>query len=167
MQINLDDLLSFATSQEQPLLLLLDGLEDPRNFGAILRTAEAVGVCGVIIPKRRSVGVTDTVQKTSTGAVDLVRIAQVSNLTQTIARLKDDGYWIVGMEASGNDLYTKVDYRGPIALVIGSEGNGISRLVKENCDFLVRIPMYGEISSLNASVAAAILMYETVRQRNE
>ncbi|MFC1477851.1 23S rRNA (guanosine(2251)-2'-O)-methyltransferase RlmB [Candidatus Margulisiibacteriota bacterium] len=167
MQIDLNSLLSYAANQDQPLLLLLDGLEDPRNFGAILRTAEAVGVSGVIIPKRRSVGITDTVQKTSTGASDLVRIAQVSNLTQSISRLKDEGYWIVGMEASGNSLYTEVDYRGPIALVIGSEGNGISRLVKENCDFLVRIPMFGEISSLNASVAAAILMYETVRQRNE
>lgn len=160
------DLLAVAGEKnEQPFLLVLDNLEDPRNFGAILRTAEAAGVHGVIIPKRRSVQVTDTVHRTSTGADELVPVAQVSNINDTIDRLKKANIWIVGMEADGLQDFKEIDYKMPLALVIGSEGNGISRLTKEKCDFLVRIPMKGQITSLNASVAAALLMYEIVRQR--
>ena len=164
MTITLSELLSMAHCQKNPFLLLLDGLEDPRNFGAILRTAEAAGVDGVIIPKRRSVGITDVVHKTSTGAADLVPIAQVNTLNQTIATLKKENFWIAGIEANGDTAYTAFDYRQPTALVIGSEGWGLSRLVRENCDVIVQIPMRGKISSLNASVAAAIVMYERVRQ---
>jgi 23S rRNA (guanosine2251-2'-O)-methyltransferase len=160
------DLIAIAEQKgQQPFLLILDNLEDPRNFGEILRTAEAAGVHGVIIPKRRSVQVTDTVHRTSTGADELVPVAQVSNINETIKRLKKSNIWIVGMEAGGSQDFKTVDYKMPLALVIGSEGNGISRLTKENCDFMVHIPMKGQITSLNASVAAALLMYEVVRQR--
>jgi 23S rRNA (guanosine2251-2'-O)-methyltransferase len=165
MNIDFHDLLSTSPHQKHPFFLLLDGLEDPRNFGAILRTAEAAGVDGVIIPKHRSVGVTDTVRTTSTGAADLIPIATVTNLNHAIRKLKDAGVWVVGIEASGAQFYTEVDYRRPLALVIGSEGWGLSRLVKENCDLLVKIPMHGKITSLNASVAAGIMMYEVIRQQ--
>jgi 23S rRNA (guanosine2251-2'-O)-methyltransferase len=152
---------------KNPLLLLLDGLVDPRNLGAILRTAEAAGVAGVIIPKKRCVGITDTVRRTATGAVDFLTIAQVGNLTQTLLDLKKEKFWVVGLDASGATLYTKIDYQSPLALVIGSEGRGLSRLVRETCDFIARIPMAGQITALNASVAAAIIMYEIVRQRHD
>ena len=165
--VHYEDILDLAKAKkEEPFILILDGLEDPRNFGAILRTAEAAGVHGVIIPKRRSVDVTDTVIKTSTGAANIIPIAQVPNITDIIKRLKKENIWIVGMEAEGSDEYTSVDCKTGTAIVIGSEGDGISRLVKENCDFLVHVPMKGEITSLNASVAAALVMYEVVRQRS-
>lgn len=165
--VEYQDIIEIAEQKgEAPFILILDNLEDPRNFGAILRTAEASGVHGVIIPKRRSVQVTDTVQRTSTGAVDLIPIAQVSNINETITRLKKKDIWVAGLEADGAMDYREADYRTPTALVIGSEGNGIARLTKEMCDFMVKIPMKGQISSLNASVAAALLMYEVVRQRD-
>jgi 23S rRNA (guanosine2251-2'-O)-methyltransferase len=165
--VEYQDILEIAEQKgEPPFILILDNLEDPRNFGAILRTAEAVGVHGVIIPKRRSVQVTDTVHRTSTGAVDMIPIAQVSNINDTIMRLKKKEIWVAGMEADGAQDYREADYKMPTALVIGSEGNGIAHLTKEMCDFMVKIPMKGQITSLNASVAAALLMYEVVRQRD-
>lgn len=162
------DLLEIAAAKDQkPFLLILDNLEDPRNFGAILRTAEAAGVHGVIIPKRRSVQVNDTVSRTSTGAADLVPVAQVANINETIRRLQKEGLWIVGLEADGDKDYRGGDYKDNLALVIGSEGNGLSRLTREYCDYIVSIPMKGQITSLNASVAAALLLYEVVRQRDK
>jgi 23S rRNA (guanosine2251-2'-O)-methyltransferase len=160
------DLLDIAAQKnEPPFLLLLDGLEDPRNFGAILRTAEAAGAHGVIIPKRRSVQVNDTVRRTSTGASDLVPVAQAANLNDVLKRLKKAGVWTAGLEADGAKDYRAGDYTDGIALVIGGEGSGLSRLTRELCDYIVSIPLKGQITSLNASVAAALLMYEVVRQR--
>ena len=155
-----------ADRGEAPLLVLCDELSDPHNLGAILRTAECAGAHGVIIPKRRSVGLTAVVSKTSAGAVEYMPVARVGNLANTIRDLKQRGIWIYGTAADGRtDLY-HADLRGPAAIVIGSEGQGMSRLVAESCDVLVSIPMKGRISSLNASAAAAILLYEAVRQRN-
>ncbi len=162
----LEDILKNATQKnEPPFILILDGLEDPRNFGAIARTAEAAGVHGIVIPKNRSVQVNETVVKTSTGAINLLPVARVTNTTETIKKLKKEFIWIVGLEADGSSDFKEIDYKTPTALVIGSEGFGLSRLVRENCDFIASIPMRGKISSLNASVAAALLMYEVVRQR--
>jgi 23S rRNA (guanosine2251-2'-O)-methyltransferase len=141
-------------------------VHDPYNFGAILRTAEATGVQGVVIPKRRSVALTGVVAKASAGAVEYVPVARVGNLVQAMERLKQAGYWIVGTDVEAKDLYTQVDYTGPTAVVIGAEGKGLGRLVKEHCDFLVRLPMQGRVQSLNASVAAGVLLYEVVRQRH-
>ncbi len=149
---------------ESPLILILDHLNDPHNFGAIIRTAEACGVHGVIIPKRRAVAVTPAVVKASAGAVEHMLIAKVANIANTIDRLKEMGLWIAGASMEG-EVYTSHDFKGPIGIVIGSEGEGISRLVKEKCDFLLSIPMKGQVKSLNASVAASVLMYEAVRQR--
>lgn len=149
---------------EDPFIIILDGLEDPHNLGAIMRTAECAGAHGIIIPKRRSVSVTETVAKTSAGAVEYMLCAKVTNIAGEIEKLKDRGIW-VGACDMGDDLYYGRDLTGPIALVIGGEGMGVSRLVKEKCDFVVSIPMKGKITSLNASNAAAILMYEVVRQR--
>lgn len=157
---DIDELLVNAA----PFLVILDHLEDPHNFGAIIRTCEAAGVDGIVIPKNRSVEVNSTVMKTSTGALNRVKIAQVTNLNNTIDYLKKKGFWIVGTDMDGTP-YTEVDYKGPIAIVTGSEGFGMSRLVKENCDFIATIPMYGEVNSLNASVATAIIIYEAVKQR--
>jgi len=150
--------------KENPFLILLDHLEDPHNLGAIIRTSEAAGVDGIIIPKNRSVSVNATVLKTSAGAAKNMKIAMVTNLKQTIEYLKKQGFWIVGTDMEGTD-FEKLDYHGKIAIVIGNEGNGMSRLVKESCDFIASIPMYGEINSLNASVAAGIMIYEAVKQR--
>ncbi len=150
---------------EDPFIIILDGITDPHNFGAILRTAETAGAHGVIIPKRRSVGLTATVGKTSAGAIEYVPVAKVTNIVSTMEYLKKENIWIACSDMRGTD-YFEQDMKGGIALVIGSEGEGVSRLVKENCDFTVSIPMYGKISSLNASVAAGLLMYEVVRQRN-
>jgi 23S rRNA (guanosine2251-2'-O)-methyltransferase len=162
------DLLDIAAQKnEPPFLLLLDGLEDPRNFGAILRTAEAAGAHGVLIPKRRSVQVNDTVKRTSTGAADLVPVAQAANINEVIKRLKKEGVWIAGLEADGSKDYRAGDYTDGIALVIGGEGNGLPRLTRELCDYIVSIPLKGQITSLNASVAAALLLYEVVRQREK
>ncbi|RMF69268.1 MAG: 23S rRNA (guanosine(2251)-2'-O)-methyltransferase RlmB [Calditrichaeota bacterium] len=150
---------------EPPLLACLDGIEDPHNLGAILRSAEAAGIHGVILPKRRSAGLNATVARTSAGAAAHVLTARVANLTATMKDLKSKGLWFVGAHQEGKQLYTEADLSGPLGIVIGSEGHGLHRLVRENCDFLVRIPMYGRINSLNASVAAALLFYEARRQR--
>lgn len=149
---------------EPPFILLLDGIEDPHNLGAIIRTANLAGAHGVIIPKRRAVGLTATVAKTSAGAINYTPVAKVTNLTQTMKELKEKGMWFVGADMGGETMYN-LDLTGPIGVVIGSEGEGISKLVKENCDFIASIPMKGDIDSLNASVAAGVLTYEIVRQR--
>ncbi len=148
----------------QPFIIICDGIEDPHNLGAIIRTAETAGADGVIIPKRRSASLNATVHKTSAGAASWVPVARVPNLAAAIETLKDNGVWIYGTDMNGTD-YTATDLTGGIALVIGSEGAGMSRLIREKCDFLLRLPMNGKITSLNASVAAGIFMYEAVRQR--
>ena len=156
--ISLDDLLNFSKK-----IVILDHLEDPHNLGAIIRTVEASGIDGIIIPKNRTVDVNDTVMKTSVGALFNVHISQVTNLNQTIKILKKKGFWIVGTDMDGVD-YRKVEYPDKTALIIGSEGFGMSRLIKESCDFIVSIPMNGKINSLNASVAAGIMIYELIRK---
>ena len=161
-----EDILKLAKQKnEMPFILLLDGIEDPHNLGSIIRTAETAGVHGIIIPKRRAASVNCTVSKVSAGAVEYMKIARVNNLNETIHYLKEQGLWICGTDMNTEVTYTKQDYKMPLAVVIGSEGFGMSRLVKENCDFLVKIPMKGKITSLNASVSAGIIMYEIVRQR--
>lgn len=163
--VEVEDILAAAKEKgEDPFVLLLDGITDPHNLGAILRTAECAGVHGVIIPKRRSVGLNATVGKTSAGAIEYMPVARVTNIVQTMEYLKKEGLWIACADMKGLDHFD-TNMKGPLALVIGSEGDGVSRLVKEKCDFTASIPMYGKISSLNASVAAALLMYEVVRQR--
>lgn len=147
-----------------PFLLILDGITDPYNLGAVIRTAEACGVHGIIIPKRRAVGITGVAAKASAGAAEHVRVARVNNLSRVIEDLKKDGFWVACADMDGQTMY-KSSLTGPLAIVIGGEGEGVSRLVKEKCDFTVSIPMYGKIGSLNASVAAGVLMYEAVRQR--
>lgn len=162
----LDDILARAEQMgESPVLLLLDGLEDPHNVGAILRTADAAGIHGVLLPARRSVPLTATVAKTSAGAIEHVPVAKIGNSVRTMQFLKERGFWIVGADMAGDSIYYEANMTGALLIVLGSEGKGISRLVREHCDFLVRIPMQGEISSLNASVAGALLMYESLRQR--
>lgn len=162
----LEDLIAAAKADErEPFLLILDELEDPHNLGSILRTADSTGVHGVIIPKRRSVGLTATVSKTSAGAVEYVPVARVTNIAQAIDRLKEEGIWVGGADVSAPQEVYRANLRIPLALVIGNEAKGIGRLIKEKCDFLVRLPMAGQINSLNASVAAGVLMYEVVRQR--
>lgn len=145
--------------------MILDGIEDVHNLGSIIRTAETAGVHGIIIPKRRAASVNSTVVKTSAGAVEHMKIARVNNINETIDNLKKEGIWVCGTDMETNTIYYNQDYNMPIAIVIGSEGKGISRLTKENCDFLVKIPMKGKINSLNASVSAGIIMYEVVRNR--
>lgn len=161
-----EDILEEAKArQEDPFVVILDGIEDPHNLGSIIRTAETAGVHGIIIPKRRAALVNSTVEKTSAGAVEFMKIARVENLTKTITYLKEQGLWICGTDMQTSTYYDKQDYTGPIAIVIGSEGFGMSRLVKENCDFLVKIPMQGKITSLNASVSAGIVIYEALKQK--
>lgn len=150
---------------DNPFIVLLDHIEDPHNFGAIIRTCETAGVDYIVIPKNRSVGVNSTVMKTSTGALDNVKIVQIININQTIEKLKKKGVWIVGTDMENSSIYDELDYTIPTCIIIGSEGFGMSNLVKKNCDFIARIPMYGKINSLNASVAAGIMIYEVVRQR--
>lgn len=150
---------------EVPFLVLLDELEDPHNVGAILRTADAAGVHGVLIPKRRSCPLSGTVAKTSAGAVEYVPVARIGNIGQTIDQLKKQGMWIVGADMDGEADYYDADLSGPLVIVVGSEGKGLGRLVKERCDFLVKIPMHGKINSLNASVACSLLLYEAEKQR--
>lgn len=147
-------------------VMILDHLEDPHNLGAIIRTSEAAGVSGIIIPKDRSVEVNATVIKTSVGAIDNIPVSMVTNLNNTIKDLKDNGFWVVGTDMNGTD-YRKIDYSGKIALIIGNEGNGMSRIVRESCDFIAKIPMYGKVNSLNASVASGIMIYEVIRQKGE
>ena len=150
---------------ENPFIVILDHLEDPHNFGAIIRTCEAAGIDYIIIPKDRSVQINSTVMKTSVGALDNVKIVQSTNLNNVIKKLKEKGLWIVGTDMEDSVLYDEIDYKTPTALVIGSEGFGMSSLVKKNCDFMARIPMNGKINSLNASVATGIMIYEVIRQR--
>lgn len=161
---DIKDMIKKAKEKASPLIIILDKITDPHNFGSILRTANCVGASGVIIPKRSGVGLSEIVAKTSAGAIEYTPVSKVTNIAETIELLKKEGFWVAGAEADGELMY-KTDLTGAIALVIGSEGEGISRLVKEKCDFLCRIPMFGEINSLNASVAAGIMMYEAVRQR--
>ena len=162
-----EDILEEAKSRnEQPFILILDGIEDPHNLGAIIRTAETAGIHGVIIPKRRAASVNSTVNKASAGAVEHMKIARVNNINDTLKFLKDSGLWIIGTDGKAENYYYEQDLTGPIALVIGSEGYGMNRLVSENCDILVKIPMKGKITSLNASVSAGIVIYEIVKQRN-
>lgn len=162
----IDDLFAKAKEKgESPFFILLDELEDPRNLGSIMRTADAVGAHGIVIPKRRSVQLTQTVAKASTGAIEYIPVARVTNMNQTIEQLKEEGVWVVGTDAKGKHDYREIDYDLPIAVVIGSEGKGISRLVLKNCDWLVRLPMRGQVTSLNASVSASLLMYEVYRSR--
>ncbi|HHW56856.1 MAG TPA: 23S rRNA (guanosine(2251)-2'-O)-methyltransferase RlmB [Clostridia bacterium] len=161
-----EDLLEYAKQKgEKPFLLILDEITDPHNLGAIIRSAEAFRVHGIIIPKRRSVGVNATVVKTSAGAVEYMRVAKVSNISNAIRDLKEEGLWIVGTDVNAEKSFEELDYDFPLALVIGSEGKGVSKLVLENCDFIVKIPMEGKINSLNASVAASILIYQVVSKR--
>ena len=163
---SIEDILNKSKElNEPPLLALLDGIEDPQNLGAIIRSAEGAGLHGIILPKRRSAGLTSTVVKTSAGASNYVLTAQVSNLNYTIDSLKKNNVWIAGTDQNADQYFTEVDLSGPLAIVIGAEGSGIHRLVKENCDFLVSIPMFGKMNSLNASVAAALLFFEARRQR--
>lgn len=151
---------------DKPFLVILNHLEDPHNFGAIIRTCEAAGVDGIIIPKDRSVSVNSTVMKTSAGALNNMKICMVTNLNSTIKELKKNGIWIIGTDMVNSVSYTKIDYDIPLALVIGSEGFGISRLVRESCDYVVNIPMVGKVNSLNASVAAGVLIYKIFEKRN-
>ena len=165
---SVDDILEEARERnEKPFILILDGIEDPHNLGSIIRTAETAGVHGIIIPKRRAASVNSTVNKTSAGAVQYMKIARVNNINETIKYLKENDVWICGTDMNTNVYYYEEDYKIPIAIVIGSEGFGMSRLVKENCDFLVKIPMKGKITSLNASVSSGIIMYEVVKQREK
>lgn len=163
--VTVDDILAKAEEKgKPPFVIIADEITDPHNLGAIIRTANAAGADGVIIPRNRAAGIGAIAAKTSAGAVSYTPVARVTNLAQTIDYLKERGLWVMGADMSGDDMY-KSNLTGAIALVVGSEGKGISRLIKEKCDFMVRIPMFGEINSLNASVAAAVLMYEIVRQR--
>lgn len=162
----IEDILEEANKRnENPFILILDGIEDPHNLGSIIRTAETAGVHGIIIPKRRAANVNSTVSKVSAGAVEHMKIARVNNINDAIQMLKDNGVWIYGTDMEADKYYYDEDYKGSVAIVIGSEGFGMNRLVKENCDFLVKIPMKGKITSLNASVSAGIVMYEVVKQR--
>lgn len=164
--VELDDLLNVSKQKgEPPLYCILDGIEDPHNLGAIIRTAEGSGVHGLVIRERRAAGLTGAVAKASAGAVEYVPVARVTNISQSMETLKKSGVWIAGVDASGKTDYHKADFTAPTAIVIGGEGKGLSDLVRKRCDYLVSIPMRGKISSLNASIAAALIMYEALRQR--
>ena len=162
--LSLTEYLELTKNKTTPLLVMLDHLEDPHNFGAIIRTSEALGVDGIIIPNDRSVGINATVVKTSAGAIAHTKIVRVPNLTSTIEKLKDNGYWIVGTDMEGTN-YTELDYNMPICLVIGNEGHGMSNIVKNNCDFIATIPMTGKVNSLNASVSCAIILSGIINSR--
>ena len=163
---SIEDMFALAESRgEKPLLVICDGVEDPHNLGAIIRSAECAGAHGVIIPKRRSSGLTGVVSKASAGALAYMPVARVTNLVSTIKELKDKGVWIYAADMDG-ESYSQSDLRGSMALVLGSEGDGVSRLVKENCDFILSIPLYGKVNSLNVSNAAAVLLCEAARQRH-
>ena len=162
-----EDILELARSKnEDPFIVILDGIEDPHNLGSIIRTAETAGVHGVIIPKRRNATVNSTVTKVSAGATTYMKIARVNNLNETIRKLKEEGLWVIGTDGYTKTLYYNQDLKGPLAIIVGSEGYGMSKLVKDNADILIKIPMKGEITSLNASVSAGIIIYEAVKQRN-
>lgn len=162
--LEIDDYSYSSLDELGDVIVVLDHLEDPHNFGAIIRTVEAAGFDSIIIPKDRSVDVNSTVVKVSVGSIENVKIAKVRNITQTIKDLKEMGYWVIGTDMNGTD-YRNIDYCGKIVIVIGNEGKGMSRLVKENCDFISSIPMRGKVNSLNASVAAALVIYEAVKAR--
>jgi 23S rRNA (guanosine2251-2'-O)-methyltransferase len=162
----IEDILEEAKNRnEEPFVLILDGIEDPHNLGSIIRTAETAGVHGIIIPKRRAVAVNSTVNKTSAGAVEHVKIARVTNITDALDKLKQAGLWICGTDVATDKYYYNQDLTGPLGIVIGNEGAGISEKVKKNCDFLVKIPMKGKVESLNAAVSTGIVIYEAVKQR--
>ena len=162
----LEDILEQAKNKnEEPFVLILDGIEDPHNLGSIIRTAETAGVHGIIIPKRRAAGVNSTVNKVSAGAVEHMKIARVNNISDSIEKLKQEGLWICGTDINTDTYYYNQDLTGALGIVIGNEGNGISEKVKKNCDFLVKIPMKGKVTSLNASVSTGIVVYEAVKQR--
>jgi 23S rRNA (guanosine2251-2'-O)-methyltransferase len=166
--VDIEDIISIAQKRsESPFILILDEIEDPHNLGALIRTAECAGVHGIIIPMHHTASVNATVTKTSAGATAHIAIARVTNIVQIMNELKKKGIWIVGTEISGDKSYIDQDYSGPLAIVIGNEGRGIRRLVKEKCDFLVRIPMRGKIESLNASVAGALVIFEALKDRNK
>ena len=164
--LELEEMVESLKDVSNPLLLILDSIQDPHNVGAIMRTAECAGVDGVILTQHNSAQITGTVEKTSAGALSYVKIAKANNLVQAIKQLKDCGYWIVGTKLGGED-YTAVDYKMPVALIMGNEEKGIRRLVSENCDFLVEIPMRGKIQSLNVSVSTGVLLFEILRQRRK
>ena len=165
---SLDDILALAESRgEAPFVVVCDEISDPHNLGAIIRSAECVGAHGVVIPKRRSAGLTAVVGKTSAGAAEHLPVARVANISAALQELKDRGLWVYGAAAEGSSPMWETDLTGPLALVIGSEGEGLGRLVRERCDFLVSIPLRGKVSSLNASTAAAVLMYEVLRQKTK
>jgi 23S rRNA (guanosine2251-2'-O)-methyltransferase len=165
---SLGEVLAWASQKgEPPFVLLLDGVEDPQNLGSILRTAEAAGIHGIIIPERRAVGLTAVVGRASAGAIEHIKVVRVTNLTKTMEDLKKDGLWFTGVEMDGVKEFQHADLKGPIGVVIGGEGKGISRLVREHCDQVVRIPMWGRINSLNVAAATAIALYEVRRQRAE
>lgn len=162
----IEDILEAANDKnEDPFVLVLDGIEDPHNLGSIIRTAETAGVHGVIIPKRRAALVNSTVNKVSAGAVEHMKVARVTNISESIGKLKKQGLWVCGTDINTDKYYYNQDLTGPLAIVIGNEGKGISKKVLEKCDFLVKIPMRGKVTSLNASVSAGIIMYEVVKQR--
>lgn len=164
--VEVDEILKIAKEKgEHPFIIILDEITDPHNFGAILRSANAVGAHGVIIPKRRAIGLTSVVSKASAGAIEYVPVSRVTNIAQTIEALKKKNIWVVGTDSTGEKAFFESDLKGPVALVVGSEGEGMGKLIREKCDFVVNIPMQGQISSLNASVAAAIVMYEILKQR--
>ena len=163
---SIDEIIDAIPKGKQPLLLMLDGLEDPHNLGAILRTCDAIEVDGVIIGKNRSVGLTSTVAKVSTGAIDYVKVAQVTNLSRTLDDLKKRGFWVVGCELNESQDYRAIDYNMPLVIVVGSEGFGISKLVKSHCDMNVVLPMTGHVTSLNASVASAVILYQIYNSRH-
>jgi 23S rRNA (guanosine2251-2'-O)-methyltransferase len=166
--VDIRDILKKAKDLKQPpFVLILDGITDPNNLGSIIRTAECAGVHGIILPKRRSAGLTPVVAKVAAGAAEHMHIARVTNLTTTIKELKDAGLWVLGTDMTGETLYNHYDYKGPLAVVIGSEGDGISRLVRENCDLILRIPMYGKINSLNAAIACGLIVFEAATKREE
>ncbi|WP_071458925.1 23S rRNA (guanosine(2251)-2'-O)-methyltransferase RlmB [Bacillus massilinigeriensis] len=163
----LEDLFKLAEERnEAPFFLILDEIEDPHNLGSIMRTADASGAHGIIIPKRRAVGLTATVAKASTGAIEYIPVVRVTNLSRAMDELKEKGVWITGTDASGKQDYREIDASMPLALVIGSEGKGMGRIIREKCDFLLSLPMAGKVTSLNASVAASLLMYEVYRKRH-
>ena len=165
--VDLEDIITIAERKgEKGLILMLDGIEDPQNLGALVRTAECTGIHGVVIPKHHAAGVTSTVVKTSAGATEHMAMAEVTNITTSLEFLKARGFWTVGLVAEGTTPFTRIDYTTPAVIVVGNEGKGIRRLVREQCDHLVQIPMYGKVGSLNASVAGALVMYEAARQRH-
>ncbi|MEG0686989.1 MAG: 23S rRNA (guanosine(2251)-2'-O)-methyltransferase RlmB, partial [Erysipelotrichales bacterium] len=164
---NVENIIDKNQSNESSIVVILDGLEDPQNFGSIIRTGEALNISGIVIPKNRSVSVTPTVAKVSTGAINEVMIAQETNLRATIKKLKDNGYWIVTADMDTDVMYDQVDYKMKVALIIGSEGKGVSMQLKKESDFVVKLPMYGKVSSLNAAVSTAIILYQINSNRQQ